>query len=204
MEPTRNAELDIISAARKVFHKKGYKEATMREIASEANINMAMLHYYYRSKDNLFYIIFEESFRMLYENISVNISNPGTDIFEKIRLITKEYISFFNSQPSLPQFIIGEAIRNPENIGRIILNKTRAPKIFKVFSDQLKVEYTKGTIKQISSFSLIHNILSLCAFPVVAKPVIQNIFSFNNASMDEILKSREDEVADFIISAIRV
>jgi len=75
MRQNRNVEQDIVEAARKVFQEKGYKEATMRDIAAEANINMAMLHYYFRSKDNLFYIVFDEAFKMLYIEIIKIITN---------------------------------------------------------------------------------------------------------------------------------
>lgn len=203
MEKGRNVELDIINAARQVFQEKGYKEATMRDIAAQANINMAMLHYYYRSKDNLFYLIFDESLKMLYENIAANISSPNIDIFDKIRLITREYISFFNSQPSLPHFIIGEVIRNPEEIGKRLREKINAAAIFTVFADQLQAECENGTIKQISALTLVLNILSLCVFPAISRPVVQVIFTFDKASMDAFLEARKHEVADFIINAIK-
>jgi AcrR family transcriptional regulator len=91
----RNTEQDIINAARKVFQEKGFKEATMRNIADEAKINMAMLHYYFRSKENLFYIVFDEAFSQLYEQVVKVLSSEEFDIFEKIRNIVNEYISFF-------------------------------------------------------------------------------------------------------------
>jgi TetR/AcrR family transcriptional regulator len=204
MEKSRNVEMDIIEAAGKVFQEKGYKEATMRDIAAEANINLAMLHYYYRCKDNLFYLVFDKAFRMLYENIAANIANTEMDVFSKIRLITREYISFFNNQPQLPPFIVGEIIRNPEKIGKRLLENTRAPEIFRVFSEQLQKEFEAGTIKQITAFTLVINILSLCVFPAISRPVIQEVFSLDSVAMDEILESRKNEVAEFIISAIRI
>jgi len=69
MKHDRNTEQDIILAAQKVFQEKGYKEATMRDIAAEANINMAMVHYYFRCKENLFFLVLDEAFRLLVEEI---------------------------------------------------------------------------------------------------------------------------------------
>lgn len=204
MKKIRNVEQDIIDAAKKVFQEKGYKAATMRDIATQANINLAMLHYYYRSKDNLFYLVFDESFHMLYENLSANIAASEFDVFTKIRIIVREYISFFNNQPHLPPFIVGEIIRNPEKISKRLLENSQSAQIFRVFSVQLQKEFEAGTIKQISAFSLVMNILSLCVFPAIARPISQEIFSLDNASMDAILEARKDEVADFIINAISV
>jgi AcrR family transcriptional regulator len=204
MEKARNVEQEIVEAARRVFHAKGYKEATMRDIASEANINMAMLHYYYRSKDNLFFLVFDESFRVLYEKISSCISDPNIDIFEKIRMITREYLSFFQNQPFVPPFIIGEIIRNPEKIGKRLRESINPSSTFRNFSEQLQKECEKGTIKQISALNLLLNILSLCVFPAISKPVLQEVLNFDSYTMDAVLEARKNEVAEFIISALRV
>jgi TetR/AcrR family transcriptional regulator len=204
VDKNRNAEQDIINAARKVFHEKGYKEATMRDIASEANINMAMLHYYYRSKDNLFFLVFDEAFRELYEKIAVNISNPGISIFDKIRLITNEYLTFFNSKPYMPPFIIGEVIRNPEKVGKRLHEIIKPTETFNVFSEQLQAECDKGNIRQISALTLVLNTLSLCVFPAISQPVLQGVLDFDSAKMDALHEERKRELADFIINAIRM
>lgn len=203
MEKSRHVELDIVNAARKVFREKGYKEATMRDIAAQANINMAMLHYYFRSKDNLFFIIFDESLKMLYNNIVEGISNPDLELFEKIKIITQEYITFFNDEPALPPFIIGEIIRNPEKVGQKILDNVKTDNVFKIFEDQLKLEHQKGVIKEISALALVLNILSLCIFPALTKPVMKEIFEGSSTEIDFLMEARKREVAEFVINAIK-
>jgi AcrR family transcriptional regulator len=204
MQKTRNVELDIVDAARRVFQVKGYKEATMRDIASEANINMAMLHYYYRSKDNLFFLVFDESFRILYEKVATNISNPDIDIFEKIKMITNAYLSFFNYNPYVPPFVVGEIIRNPEKIGKRLHEIMNPLNTFQAFAEQLQKECDKGTIRQISAITLHLNTLSLCIFPAISRPVLQEVLNFDSATMDAHLEARKNELADFIINAIKI
>jgi AcrR family transcriptional regulator len=203
MEKTRNVEQDIIEAARKIFHTKGYKEATMRDIAAEANINMAMLHYYFRSKDNLFFLIFDECFRDLYGKIISAISDPDLNIFDKIRAITNEYVAFFNNKPFIPPFIVGEIIRNPEEIAKRLHGIITPLNTFRLFSEQLQKECEKGTIRQISALTLLLNMLSLCVFPAISRPVIQEVLNYDRDTMDQILEERKSEVADFIINAIK-
>lgn len=164
---------------------------------------MAMLHYYFRSKENLFFIIFDESLKMLYDNVVEGISNPEHDLFEKIRIITREYISFFNNQPALPPFIIGEIIRNPEKVGQRILENVKPGNVFKIFEEQLKLEHAKGVIKDISALTLVLNILSLCIFPALTKPVMKELFEFDGSGIEALMEARKHEVADFVISAIK-
>jgi TetR/AcrR family transcriptional regulator len=204
MKNLRNVEQDIIDAARKVFQEKGYRGATMRDIASEANINMAMLHYYFRSKDNLFYMVFDDAFRMLYQKIDQIITDEKIDIFEKIRIIVSEYISFFDINPYLPQFIMGEVIRNPEKIGQRIRSTINPLVTFKVFSDQLQEQHKKGTIREISVYSLVLKIISLCVFPALARSVISEIIGFETIDMAKSMEISKTEVSDFIINSIKI
>lgn len=204
MKKDRNTEQDIIEAARLVFQEKGYKEATMRDIAARANINMAMVHYYFRSKENLFFMILDEAFRLLVEKIVAVLTNEELDIFEKIRTIVREYITFFAEKPYLPQFLMGEVIRNPEWIGKRMLENMSFLTIFRTFSDQLEKEYEKGTIRQISALSLLLNIVSLCVFPAIIKPMAYQVNDCDSSVFDLVIEDRKTEVADFIIKAIKV
>jgi len=204
MKQDRDTEKDIIRAAQKIFQEKGFKETTMRDVAAEANVNMAMLHYYFRSKENLFFLVLDEAFRLLVEKIVTILTNDSLDIFEKIRAIVKEYITFFSEKPYLPQFIMGEMIRNPEWIRKRMVQNMSFLIVFRTFSEQVEKEYEKGTIQHISALSLLLNIMSLCVFPAIAKPIVQdNSDAAKTSVFDLVIENRKTEVADFIIKAIK-
>ena len=204
MRQDRNTEQAIIEAASKIFQEKGFKETTMRDIAAEANINMAMVHYYFRSKENLFFLVLNEAFSLLLEKIIEILTNDQLDIFEKIRTIVREYITFFIEKPYLPQFLMGEVIRNPERIGKQMLKNMSFLNVFRTFSDQLEKEYEKGTIQHISALSLLLDIISLCVFPAIVKPVTSKVSNFDSTVFDYLIEDRKTEVADFIIRAIKI
>jgi Transcriptional regulator len=204
MKQDRDTEKDIIQAAQKIFQEKGFKETTMRDVAAEANVNMAMLHYYFRSKENLFFLVLDEAFRLLVEKIVTILTNDSLDIFEKIRAIVKEYITFFAEKPYLPQFIMGEMIRNPEWIRKRMVQNMNFLIVFRTFSEQVEKEYEKGTIQHISALSLLLNIMSLCVFPAIVKPLANDDSKVANTSVfDLVIENRKTEVADFIIKAIK-
>jgi AcrR family transcriptional regulator len=204
MRQDRNTEQAIVEAACKIFQEKGFKEATMRDIAAVANINMAMVHYYFRSKENLFFLVLNESFSLLLEKVIAILTNDQLDIFEKIRAIVREYITFFAEKPYLPQFLMGEVIRNPERIGKQMLKNMNFLSVFRTFSDQLEREHEKGTIQHISALSLLLNIISLCVFPAIVKPVACNVSNFDSTVFDHLIEDRKTDVADFIIRAIKI
>ncbi len=110
-----NTEYHILEAAKKVFQSKGMDGARMQEIADEAKINKAMLHYYYRSKQLLFEAVFINAFELLAPQLNA-ILNDDSSIEKKVRNFTSNYISFIIKHPYLPSFIIQELNRNPEFI----------------------------------------------------------------------------------------
>ena len=86
-EKDSNTEQIILKAARKVFTHKGFDGARMQEIADEAGINKALLHYYFRSKDKLFEAIFKEVITTFFPRI-ISVLTSDLSLFEKITLFT--------------------------------------------------------------------------------------------------------------------
>jgi AcrR family transcriptional regulator len=106
-------EEKILIGARKVFIAKGMAGARMQDIADEAGINKALLHYYFRSKEKLFEQIFKElSFQFLPR---VNaIFESDRPLFEKIEMFCGEYISKMIENPFIPLFIVNEMNKQPD------------------------------------------------------------------------------------------
>ena len=108
-----NTEELIFESAIKIFHSKGLAGARMQEIADEAGINKAMLHYYFRSKQSLFEAVFKKAFMQLAPQIH-QVLNSDDTLFEKIQNFADKYISFVMENRFLPTFIIQELNNNPD------------------------------------------------------------------------------------------
>lgn len=111
----KNTEERILKAARTVFIEKGYNGARMQEIADKAEINKAMLHYYFRDKEKLFYQIFEIVFQEFFPMIT-DIIDSEMKFEDKIRQICNNYVSLFQKNPYIPLFILSEINRNPDKL----------------------------------------------------------------------------------------
>ena len=195
-----NTEQSILEAAKVVFIQKGMEGARMQEIADEAGINKALLHYYFRSKDKLFKAVFQESFFKLLPNLADLLKSDIT-LFEKIRLFVERYIDIINANPLLPSFILHELSRNPEAVAEMIKSSGINPVYF---VNQVQEEIENGTIEPVQPLHLIVNMLALCIFPFVAKPILQEvIFDQDQQQFDIFIQERKKEVADFIINSIK-
>src|ERR1044072_5809634 len=102
-----STEEKIVTAAKKVFLAKGLAGARMQDIADEAGINKALVHYYFRNKEKLFEVIFTEAALKLFPKINIIFESDGT-LFEKIRLFVAEYITVMSENPYLPMFVLNE------------------------------------------------------------------------------------------------
>jgi AcrR family transcriptional regulator len=193
-------EIQILNAAKNVFQKKGMDGARMQEIADEAGINKALLHYYYRSKQQLFEAVFKFAFNLLAPQLN-QILNDDSSIENKIRNFTSDYIDFIIKQPYLPSFIIHEINRNPQFIIQL-QNNPAFPNLDK-FKQQVAHEIELKIIQPISAEQLFVNILSLSIFPFVASPLIKAILKLNNEQFQILMNERKREVADFIINSIK-
>src|SRR6476660_2348313 len=109
----KGAEERILAAARKVFVKKGMAGARMQDIADEAGINKALLHYYFRSKEKLFEVIFQEVAAELLPRIN-QVLEADLPLFEKIEKFCSAYIEKIMQNPFLPLFFIDEANKQPD------------------------------------------------------------------------------------------
>lgn len=191
----------ILEAAKKVFIENGFEGTTMQHIASEAGINKALLHYYFRNKDKLFEAVFYEAFRKMIPDLG-KVVVADLDLFGKIEVFADVYITGLQKFPQIPLFILHELHRNPDRVVELVKNSGIKPQ---VFIEQVKEEMKKGTIINIDPYQLLVNMLALCIFPIAARPMIQGFLMNNNrVKYESFLESRKKEVAKFIINAIRL
>lgn len=196
----QDTEGQILNAAENVFQKKGMDGARMQEIADEAGINKAMLHYYYRSKQLLFEAVFTNAFSLLAPQLN-KILNDDSSIEDKVKNFTNNYISFISKHPYLPNFIIQELNRNPKFFEKIQQNAA-FPTLEK-FKNQVTEEMEKGILKPIDGEQLFINIISLNIFPFVASPLIKGFLKIDDKGFKQLMERRKTDVSEFIINSIK-
>ncbi len=195
-----NTEEKIIQAAEVVFIEKGMAGARMQQIADVAGINKALLHYYYRSKEKLFNVIFKIAFKAFIPNL-LEVFKGDKDFFTKLRYFVSKYIDVLERNPHLPGFVLHEISHRPDNLMKMVKEMN-----FDVdfIQDQIAEEIAQGKIKAIDPAQLLINVISLCIFPIVAKPMISGvIYKGDEKAYKKMLKDRKTHVADFIINSIK-
>jgi TetR/AcrR family transcriptional regulator len=197
-----SAEEKIIEAAQKVFLLRGLDGARMQDIANEAGINKALLHYYFRSKEKLFEKIFDQMSSKIVPDLTAIVESNDLSTYEKIELIVDKYIDFVANNPQLPLFLINELNRDKERI-KSLLSQTNNFSKMQQFGFQMMMEMQAGKLKTFNPMHLLLNIIAMCVFPFIAKPMIQAVMQVPDDSMDIILRQRKQEVKNFLKEALK-
>lgn len=193
-----NTQQKIKEAARDVFTKKGMAGARMQEIADQAGINKALLHYYYRSKEKLFNEVFEETLAQFIPQL-FGVLNSELPLETKVYQVSEKYIDFLIENPALPMFVLNEIHSHPARLAKK-MNASRSH--FDTIEKQLKEEALKGNIVPISVEMFMMNILSLLVFPFLSGKLLQAAMSIKDEQMAAIYEKRKSEVPRFIMNAI--
>jgi len=200
MKEKDSSEERILGAAKKVFLLKGMAGARMQDIADEAGINKALLHYYFRNKEVLFDVIFKEALEQFFPRI-LDILQSDVPLFEKIGTFCAEYITMMQQNPYLPLFVLNEVNKQPEQFKeKFWKNKDF---LFLKFVEQVEFEIKAGAIMAISPAQLFINMISMCIFPFIARPLWMISSGMDEQQFAHFMEQRKVEIPKFIIESIK-
>ena len=176
MEKDLIVEEKIKRSASEVFQQKGFGGARIKDIAEHAGVNNAMVHYYFRSKENLFEEIMEESTFKLFDTVKLIVNDPETNLSEKIDRIVNYYFTILSENNDLPLFVMSEVQSNPDKYASYYaasLNGILGDSIFfKQVEEQIR---DKNLEEKISPYQFFVNTVSLCIFPFLGTSILSKI-----------------------------
>jgi TetR/AcrR family transcriptional regulator len=194
-----STEEKILEAAKTVFVSKGMEGARMQEIADEAGINKALLHYYFRSKERLFEAIFSEIIKFAFPKIT-RIVQSDEPIVTKIEHVIDAYIDLLIKHPFIPGFVMKELNRDPSGLFKMVIKFGLNPQ---VIIDKIQDAMDRGEIIQMKPHHLAINIISMCVFPFAARPILNFVlFKDNSLALEAFYAERSDVIKKFVIDAI--
>ncbi|MEP6990633.1 MAG: TetR family transcriptional regulator [bacterium] len=204
----RETQQKILDAARSVFIRRGTAGARMADIAREAGVNQALLHYYFRSKERLATAVFEQMASRLFP---VLVQTLGSDMSldDKIDRIVAVYLENLSANPFLPAYLLSEMHHHPERVPLLLaraIGGTPAGVLsphFEKLSRQIGERVAAGTMRPIAPEQFAINLVSLCIFPFAARPMIHVLFGMDDAAFARFIEQRKTELPAFFRNALR-
>lgn len=202
-DPTNSTEARILEAAHTVFIRKGTQGANLKDIAREADVNQALLHYYYRDKETLADTVFEQVASTFIPRIQEAFA-ADLPLETKVERIVQKYIELIRENPYLPSYIVGELNQNPEEMKERVRSMGLAPyEGYAALEEQLQARADAGDIRPISAEQFVVNLLSLCIFPFIGRPLIEVQFDMDGEEFERFLEERAEALPAFFMNALR-
>ena len=200
----QNTEQIILEAATEVFLDKGFLGAKTTEIAQKADVNHALLHYYFRTKENLFNKVFEnKAFDFL--NVFKNTFDKNLSFLEKVKEIVEAHFNFIAKDPKIPIFIIREIITNKEKRDFILTQIIPGgASVLKELEKLISEEVEKGNIRPVQPIDLLLNIASLNVMTFVVAQVYYSFDDVENENLQRFLAQRRENNIELILKSLEV
>ena len=191
-----STEEKIKSAARELFHQKGFEGTRTRDIAEAAGINLALMNYYFRSKKKLFDLIMLETIETFFQFIVGILRDEDLNPEQKIKKLAAHYVEMLLEEPDLPIFILSEMRSNPSLIIDNIIKgkKVRETPLFQFLQQCMG----QDTSNPENPAHVLINFVSMTIFPFVAKPLIQELFELDDERFKTLMTDRKDLIPHWV------
>lgn len=183
-EKSISTEEKIKAAARTIFTQKGYAATKTRDIAEEAGMNLALLNYYFRSKEKLFAIIMAENLKKLFGILAPALNDTSKSLEDKISFIAESYINMLFINPDLPLFVLSELRQNPAWL-KETLNIDNY-----VIGSHLMQQLTERK-KDINPVQFLMSFLGMLIFPFAARPILQGTAAISDDQFIQFMEERK-------------
>ena len=200
-------EQRILDAARAVFIKRGTAGARMAEIADEAGVNQALLHYYFRTKERLGQAVFAQ----VVARILPALLHLGSDapLDTKIERVVNAYIENLSNNPFIPGYLLAELHHHPERVAQLLESAVGAAPnhlmqpVFARLGQQIAERVAAGEMRPIAPEQFAINLISLCIFPFAARPMLTVVFGMDDEAFARFIEQRKTELPAFFRNALR-
>ncbi len=196
-------EQRILECAEKLFLDKGFALTSTTEIAKEAGCNQALVHYYYRTKENLFQQIFENKLLLFIQPFTEE-QDEKKDFIENIEQMLSILFDMMADNPKLPFMLINELLTNPSQVDSMkdkIINS--CGNVFDKFDISVKREIAQGHICRTTALDITLNIISLTVSYFLILPVLQGVNLVSKENEKEFANKRKQNIIHTVINSLR-
>ncbi|WPQ65220.1 TetR family transcriptional regulator [Chitinophaga sancti] len=188
----KKTEQHIIDTAMHVFFTEGRLHATTQDIADTARVNRTLIHYYFKSRDQLFDTVFERA-RLESIRETQSVLCTALPFRNKIEQFVEILLLRLQTYPFLE-------ISMTASIQEGIYLKDKPEVFMQQFITEVQQEMDKGTIQRSNPVHFIMNLFSLVVYPFIVKPLNQHLFGLNEQEYENIVKERKTVILNTLFN----
>jgi TetR/AcrR family transcriptional regulator len=203
-----DTESRILDAANGVFMRRGTAGARMTEIAREAGVNHALVHYYFRSKQRLAEAVFRRAIGQFFP-VMIGVLTSEASLEEKVRKVAAAQIDMLLKNRELPGYLLAELNHYPERAEQLLESMAGTTpaslrvRLFCTLGRQLEDAARDGVIRPIRTQEFVLNLVSMIVYPFAARPLVMAILGLDDATFIAMMEQRKAEIPSFYLAALR-
>jgi AcrR family transcriptional regulator len=203
-----DTETRILDAAHAVFMRRGTAGARMTEIARDAGVNHALVHYYFRSKQRLAEAVFRRAIGQFFP-VMIGTLVSEAPIEDKVRLVAAAQIDMLLKNRYLPGYLLAELNHYPERAEQLLVAMSGTTpanlrgRLFGTLGRQLEEAARDGTLKPIAPQDFVLNLVSMVIYAFAARPLVMALMGLDDAAFTAMMERRKVEIPEFFLAALR-
>lgn len=190
-EPEIDTKQRILAAAEAEFLVRGYDRSRMQAIADRAQINKAMLHYHFGSKDELFAQVFREKAKLFFPKLEASLREQG-DFIALACCFVDVYVAHLIENPFLPAYLFQVSANHVELLEQVRFDFPRA------FVAAFEAAVESKAIRPHDPRQFVVSLLGMCVMPFVAKNLIKGFLGLDEGAYRALLLARADEIKRYV------
>jgi AcrR family transcriptional regulator len=203
-----DTETRILDAAHAVFMRRGTAGARMTEIAREAGVNHALVHYYFRSKQRLAEAVFRRAIGQFFPAM-IGVLASEAPLEDKVRMVAAAQIDMLLKNRYLPGYLLAELNHYPERAEQLLNTMSGTTpaslraRLFGTLGPQLEEAARSGVLREIRPQEFVLNLVSMVVYPFAARPLVMAIMGMDDATFMAAMEERKKEIPAFFLAALR-
>ena len=205
MERNQNIEKRILWVAERLFLEKGFNGTSTTEIAKMVGCNQTLIHYYFRTKEKLFWDVFSPKVEQVLEYLDAPL-DESLDFMDRICNVVDFYFGILELDERLTPFIVNELIMNPGRWNKFrdrYLRSESRSSAFDRFENMVEEEISSGRIRKIKAIDLLMNIMSLTISAFIVAPKGFAMGECDANLRKAYLEDRREDIKQLIINGIK-
>lgn len=202
IERNASTEEKIKEAAKAVFTRKGFAATRTRDIAEESGYNLALINYYFRSKENLFNIIMMEQLQAFVHSVLGIVNDPNTTLHQKLEILVSHYIDMLIKNPGLPFFLLNEVYNDPQKLLNKVGAATIAPQQLYI-AKQWNEMVVANQLPPVNPIHILINVVSLTIFPFIGSPIIKNKIGLSTEQFNALMEERKRLIPTWVQAILK-
>ncbi len=203
-EKEKQTRTGILEAALREFSARGYSGARVQTIAERADVNKAMLYYYFQNKENLYCSVLRHIGSKWFPRV-FPILLESSDLERRVRRFVSTYFDFFSTHPEVGRLILREMSGGGEYLNKVIREwfKEMPVRPYELVTGMLRHEMAKGAVRETEPTQTLLSVIGMCVIYFAGRPVIQTILDIRPEDEMEFLEERKESIVDLILYGLK-